>query len=104
MYARTPFVLPIAKLVPGVDMTYPAHVHDMGGAFWSGFTRTFQLGARVISSRPSLVETALRNSPARTMLAYTLKLPGLMEMAMFGRNHRPRWTFVGGWEAVMRFN
>jgi Methyltransferase domain len=104
MYARTPFVLPIARGIRGLDITYPAHVHDMGSLFWNGFTRTFGLDAYIVSSRPSLVETTLRNSPVRTALAYAMKFPALIELAVFGRNRPPLWSFVGGWEVVVRFN
>jgi 2-polyprenyl-3-methyl-5-hydroxy-6-metoxy-1,4-benzoquinol methylase len=104
LYARTPFVLPIARLIRGIDITYPAHVHDMGSAFWSGFTRTFELDACLVSSRPSLVETTMRYSPVRTALAHAMKLPAHIELALFGKGHHPLWSFVGGWEAVVRFN
>jgi 2-polyprenyl-3-methyl-5-hydroxy-6-metoxy-1,4-benzoquinol methylase len=103
MYARTPSVLPIARLITSIDITYPAHVHDMGSAFWNRFTRTFDLDAHLISSRPSLVETTLRSSPVRTALAHGLKLPALIELALFGRKRPPLWNFVGGWEVVVRF-
>jgi 2-polyprenyl-3-methyl-5-hydroxy-6-metoxy-1,4-benzoquinol methylase len=104
MYTRTPFLLPLASLVPGIDITYPAHVHDMGSTFWNGFTRTFGLDASVLSSRPSLVETTLLNSPIRTALAHALKLPAFIELMLFGQSRPPRWRLVGGWELVMRFN
>jgi 2-polyprenyl-3-methyl-5-hydroxy-6-metoxy-1,4-benzoquinol methylase len=104
MYARTPFILPIARIIPRIDITYPAHVHDMGSAFWSGFTRTFNLDAHIVSSRPSLVETTLRYSPIRTAIARALKFPAHLELALFGQNRQPLWKFVGGWEAVVRFN
>jgi 2-polyprenyl-3-methyl-5-hydroxy-6-metoxy-1,4-benzoquinol methylase len=104
MYARTPFVLPIARLIRGIDITYPAHVHDMGSAFWKRFTRTFDLDACLISSRPSLVETTIRYNLVRTGLAYALKLPAHIELALFGKGRIPLWNFVGGWQAVVRFN
>jgi hypothetical protein len=104
MYARTPFVLPIARIIPGIDITYPAHVHDMGSVFWNGFSRTFNLDAYMVSSRPSLVETTLRYSPVRTVLAHALKLPAHIEQSLVGKNRPLRWNFVGGWEAVVRFN
>lgn len=103
MYARTPFMLPLTRIIPGLDLTYPGHVHDMGSVFWHRFTRTFELDAEVILSRPSIVETSLRESPVRTALAHALKFPALAEQALFGRSHLPRWKFVGGWEAVIRF-
>jgi 2-polyprenyl-3-methyl-5-hydroxy-6-metoxy-1,4-benzoquinol methylase len=104
MYARTPFVLPLAKLLPVFDLTYPAHVHDMGGAFWNRFIGTFGLSAKLLSSRPSLVETTLRNDPSRTIVATVLKLPALLETSLFGVGRTPRWNFVGGWEVVVQFH
>lgn len=103
MYARTPYILPIARLLPAIDITYPAHVHDMGATFWQRFIETFRLSARLMSSRPSLVETTLREAPLRTVAAHLLKSPALAELKLLGRNRSPRWNLVGGWEAVLRF-
>jgi hypothetical protein len=104
MYARTPFVLPLAKLIPVVDIMYPGHVHDMGSAFWGRFVATFGLPARLVSSRPSLVETTFARAPARTIAAHLLKAPAVLEQAVLGRDHMPLWSFVGGWEAVIQFD
>jgi 2-polyprenyl-3-methyl-5-hydroxy-6-metoxy-1,4-benzoquinol methylase len=104
MYARTPSVLPLAQLIPVIDMTYPAHVHDMGSVFWGRFVATFGLAAKILSSRPSLVETTFARAPARTVIAQLLKAPAVLEQAMFGRNRPPLWGFVGGWEAVIQFD
>ena len=52
MYARTPFVLPLARIVPSIDITYPGHVHDMGSVFWGRFIETFGMkGARFCRGR-----------------------------------------------------
>ena len=104
MYARTPFVLPLARLLPMIDITYPAHVHDMGSAFWGRFAATFDLSARLLSSRPSLVETTFARAPLRTAAAYLLKAPAILEQTVLGRDHSPLWGFVGGWEAMIQFN
>jgi 2-polyprenyl-3-methyl-5-hydroxy-6-metoxy-1,4-benzoquinol methylase len=103
MYARTPFVLPLARIVPSIDITYPGHVHDMGSVFWGRFIETFGMKGALLSSRPSLVETTFARAPARTLLAHALKAPALIEQALLGHNRPPRWKLVGGWEAVMRF-
>jgi 2-polyprenyl-3-methyl-5-hydroxy-6-metoxy-1,4-benzoquinol methylase len=103
MYARTPFMLPLAKLIPNFNVTYPAHVHDMGSVFWNRFAKTFGLRARMVSSGPSLVETTLQESPVRTLAAHALKLPARIELALFGRNRAPRWSLVGGWEVILQF-
>ncbi|MBW0017780.1 MAG: methyltransferase domain-containing protein [Mycobacterium sp.] len=103
MYARTPYVLPLARIVRSIDITYPGHVHDMGSVFWGRFIETFGVKGTTLSSRPSLVETTFAHAPARTLVAHTLKSPALVEQALLGRSRRPRWGLVGGWEAVMRF-
>lgn len=103
MYVRTPFVLPLTRVIRSIDITYPGHVHDMGSAFWGRFIDTFEINATTRSSRPSIVETTFSGAPARTLLAYTLKAPALLEQSLLGRNRPPRWSLVGGWEAVIRF-
>jgi 2-polyprenyl-3-methyl-5-hydroxy-6-metoxy-1,4-benzoquinol methylase len=105
LYARTPFMIPLARLVRKFDLTYPAHVHDMGSSFWNRFVQTFSLRADLIASRPSLIETAFFEAPTRTMAAFIMKLPSHLELAL----RRPRpidpiWTLVGGWEVVLRFH
>jgi 2-polyprenyl-3-methyl-5-hydroxy-6-metoxy-1,4-benzoquinol methylase len=103
MYARTPYVVPLARLVPMLDTTYPAHVHDMGSGFWNRFADTFDLRARLLLSRPSLVETTLRDNPIRTVLAQALKFPALAELWLSKQTRVPRWKLVGGWEVVLHF-
>jgi len=103
MYARTPYVVPLARLIPTLDITYPAHVHDMGSGFWNRFADTFNLRAQLLLSRPSLVETTLYSSPIRTMLAQALKFPALAELWLSKQMRVPRWKLVGGWEAVLHF-
>jgi hypothetical protein len=101
-YARTPFVLPVAQIIPVVDITYPGHVH-MGSVFWGRFVEIFAMKARMLSSRPSLVETTFARAPARTPLTHALKAPAMSEQALHRRNRPPRWSLVGGWEEAMRF-
>jgi hypothetical protein len=80
-----------------VDFTYPAHVHDMGEAYWSRILRLlpppFQHYS-VVWSRPSIVETTLRKNPMRTVAAYVMKAP----WRILGN----RYQFVGGWEVLIR--
>jgi 2-polyprenyl-3-methyl-5-hydroxy-6-metoxy-1,4-benzoquinol methylase len=103
-YARTPFMVPLARLIRKSDLTYPAHVHDMGSSFWNRFVQTFGLRADLIVSRPSLIETAIFEAPARTIAALVMKLPAHLELALrHPRPIDPIWTLVGGWEVVLRF-
>lgn len=103
-YARTPWVLPIARFLPRIDTTFPAHVHDMGARFWNRLIETFGLPAELVASQPSIIETGLRQYPARALLALGLKLPARAELALFGNKGRtPLWPIVGGWEVALYF-
>jgi hypothetical protein len=104
LYARTPWWVPLMRVIPNVDMTFPAHVHDMGPAFWNRVNETYGVGLIPVASRPSLVETTLTESPLRTVMAYALKAPSLVEVAVRPTGWtRAWWKFVGGWEAVFAF-
>lgn len=103
-YARTPFMMPLARLIRNFDITYPAHVHDMGSSFWNRFVQTFDLQAELIISRPSLIETTFCDAPVRTVAAFLMKLPSHLELALRrARPTDPIWTLVGGWEVLLRF-
>lgn len=102
-YARTPFMVPLARFVGKLDLGYPAHVHDMGASFWNRFVQTFDLDAETIVSRPSLIETTFREAPVRTVAAFLMKLPSHLELAVRRPGPLdPVWTLVGGWEVVVR--
>jgi len=99
-YARTPNVASLFRVLQRlglpVDFTYPAHVHDMGEAYWSNvlslLPSEFQ-DYSVIWSRPSIVETTLRKNPMRTMVAHLMKFPW--------RILGSRYPFLGGWEVLI---
>jgi SAM-dependent methyltransferase len=99
-YARTPqvksFVLFAKALHFRWDFTFPAHVYDLGQGFWEKYFAQDCVADRfdVLSSRPSLVEASLCETPLRAVLAYFFKMPWYV----LGRN----WGFVGGWEIVGR--
>ncbi len=102
-YARTPYVVPFARLIRSLDFTYPGHVHDLGSAFWNRVSKTFGLNARFIISAPSLVETTFASHPVRTVLAAILKAPGRFEELLSKRSRPDRWwNFVGGWEIMLQ--
>jgi len=100
-YARTPCVASLFRILQRiglpVDFIYPAHVHDMGEAYWlsilSFLPPEFQHYS-MICSRPSIVETTLRRNTLRTMAAHMLKAP----WHILGS----RYPFVGGWEVLIR--
>ena len=103
-YARTPFMIPFARLLGKIDLTFPAHVHDMGSSFWNRFIQTFDLRAELLVSRPSIVETTFTEAPLRSVAAHLLKLPSYLELSV---RHPfpldPIWRLVGGWEIMLRF-
>jgi len=103
MYARTPYVLPFARLFRRLDVGYPAHVHDMGSAFWGKFIGTFRAPADLARSAPSFVETTFSQAPLRTALAHLLKCPAHLEVLFGGPGSVPLWKWVAGWETVIRF-
>jgi SAM-dependent methyltransferase len=100
-YARTPCIAPLFRVLQRMglplDFTYPAHVHDMGEAYWSnilGLLPSGFQGYSIICSQPSIVETTLRRNMIRTIAAHVMKSP----WRIFG-SHYP---FVGGWEVFIR--
>jgi len=105
-YARTPYELPLARLVPGYRLRWPRHVHDLGPRFFAGFLERFGSRGRVLRSAPSVVESDLASRPLRTLLAHCLKAPGHLEARLRGDRIARRgdvlWPFVGGWEVVLR--
>lgn len=99
-YARTPCVAPLLRIVQRMglsfDFTYPAHVHDMGEAYWSNILSLLPSGFQnysVVCAQPSIVETTVRRNMFRTVAAHVMKFP----WRIFG-SHYP---FVGGWEVFI---
>jgi len=101
-YARTPYILPIMKIVKNMDFTYPGHVHDMGPEFWNRLTETFSLEAEILVSQPSIVETEFSKAPCRTLVSYLLKFPAFVELAFNKTKKEPLWKYVGGWEVMLK--
>jgi hypothetical protein len=99
LYARTPWMAPLIRALRpfglSIDLTYPGHVHDLGGRFWAQAHRLPGMPAdvRVVHSATSFVETGFREAPVRTLAAHLLKLPS--------RLLGVHWPWVGGWEAVL---
>jgi hypothetical protein len=100
--ARTPWAVPLKRLVRKLDITYPYHVHDMGGGFWNRIARTFELRGKVLISGPSPLETSWSEHPMRALAATLLKAPARTERILLGHAKRkdPIWKFVGGWEML----
>lgn len=98
IYIRTPYMLPIIKLLKSIginlDFTFPAHLYDMGSEYWKWFSIRYDLD--VIVSKPSKVETSFKKNFFRTFSAYSLKFPWYIL--------RSKYSYVGGWEVVYRVN
>jgi 2-polyprenyl-3-methyl-5-hydroxy-6-metoxy-1,4-benzoquinol methylase len=102
-YARTPYAIPLTRLLPRLDLTYPAHVHDLGSPFWNRVAETFGWPVRVVASRPSLVAGTLTGDPLRAVAALALKWPAHVESFFSPRARMGRlWHLAGGWEVVLR--
>jgi hypothetical protein len=103
-YARTPWVLPLASVVRNFDITFPAHVHDLGNDFWSRVPEVFGLRPRHYRSATSPVETSFEGSFMRTLAAHLLKFPSRVEHAVSPVSRKNRiWKLVGGWEVICQF-
>ena len=102
LYARTPYMTPVLTLANmlGIRLPFgfPAHIHDLGPAFWNRCLTMLGLDTThtLIRSQPSIIETNLKDYPVRTILAWCLKQPG----RLLGH----RWPLVGGWEVWIRRN
>ncbi len=99
-YARTPFMTPFGRRVP-IDLTYPAHVHDLGAAFWAWLANNAGVPIRVLEHAPSLVETVIETHPLRTIAAHVMKTPARL-LAAAGLP--AIWPFYGGWQVIWRID
>jgi hypothetical protein len=100
LYGRTPYALPLTRILPRIDIGFPYHVHDMGLDYCLQFPRIYSLDADVTASGPSIVESNFLTHPLRTVVAHLLKAPCYAEMLV---HKKPWWRLVGGWEAFLRF-
>ncbi len=106
LYGRTPYEAPLAKVLPGYSIRWPRHIHDLGPEFWEGLTTQFANQCQLLKSQPSLVETSLAQQPLRTLAAYVLKFPAVIEAKIRQTLKIPTcmWRWVGGWEAYLLVN
>ncbi|MDD5482459.1 MAG: class I SAM-dependent methyltransferase [Kiritimatiellae bacterium] len=100
LYARTPYMVPLIApagiLGLRIPFGFPAHLHDLGPAFWRRCLAILGLEAThaLVRSQPSIIETSLRDYPARTIMAWCLKQPRRIMGGL--------WPLVGGWEVWIR--
>jgi SAM-dependent methyltransferase len=94
-YVGTPYARPFLRV--GVDLCYPAHVHDLGDKFWGHLPISLTLPLKLTHSRPSICETTLRTAFGRTIIASALKTPARIECLW---TRHPMFKLYGGWEAA----
>lgn len=99
LYLRTPYMVPLsrflAKIGVKLDLTYPAHLHDLGQNFWGvGFPKLYDDSYyRMLISRPSIVKTSFKAHFLKSLVAYAMKAPWYLWS---------RWRLVGGWEVIIK--
>jgi hypothetical protein len=98
-YARTPWTAPLARLLPGADPSFPAHLHDLGALFWDRIVALLAVRLVVVRSQPSIRQHAFRRKPVAAIAATVLKSIGHLQSR--GAAPRWRWPFVGGWEVLL---
>jgi hypothetical protein len=104
MYVRTNYILPIKKIVPLVDFTFPAHLHDIGPDFWKAFQEIERGRYSILKSETPISELDFRTFPLRWIFGSLLKLPSRVERKLFPKASRVLWKFVGSWEVVISKN
>jgi ubiquinone/menaquinone biosynthesis C-methylase UbiE len=93
IYFRTPYMIPFKKLLGKFqDMTYPAHIYDIGYDFYEFIASEYCV--KTLYLGPSVIETTLSENLLRTLLSFFFKLP----YNILGR----KWKFVGGVEFVAK--
>lgn len=103
-YARTPYIEPFLKLSKKIEMTYPAHLHDLGDSFWNRVVDTYHLKAKILISRPSIVETGFNQNFLHALASHLFKLPGHIESKIFKSKKDMFYKYTGGWEIFLRSN
>jgi hypothetical protein len=105
-YSRTPWALPLRWISKNLDITYPFHVHDMGGGFWNRIIETFAVNGQIVTSGPSPPETSFLANPVRTIGALVFKTPARLEKMFTNPTERrdPTWNVVGGWEVLLQLD
>jgi SAM-dependent methyltransferase len=101
-YARTPWMAPLARLTGRIDLSFPGHVHDLGAPFWDAAVSRMPVALGVVASRPSIIENAMSDHPARAALAWVLKAPAHAQRRLGLNRWMPTWPLVGGWEVAWR--
>ena len=103
LYARTPWHTPLARLLPFTDLSFPAHLHDLGAPFWNRIATALGLPVVVLESRPSVRQAGFARQPLRALAAAAAKAPGRLESLLSPASRADRWwPYVGGWEVLLQ--
>jgi hypothetical protein len=93
------------ELLRDYDLQFPMHVHDLGPEFWRKLCSDILPGVTLLVSQPSIVKTAFRENPFRTIAAWLFKLPAYLQTRIPAMRNKPLfWRWVGGWEVVIERN
>lgn len=79
LFIRTPWELPLTRVLPRYRLLWPQHLHDMWPEYFERFLATYGLRGELIHSTPFVVESSFRQRPLRTAAAHLLKAPAWME-------------------------
>jgi hypothetical protein len=101
MYVRTNYIQPIRRLIPFLDVAFPAHLHDIGAEFWYKFANLERNRYKVIRTETPISELDFRGFPLRWLIVTLLKLPSRLESRLFPFKLKRYWKFVGSWEVVV---
>jgi len=101
-YARTPYRLPLQRLLGGLSMYFPMHVHDLGPSFWNRVPDRYRVALEIVASRPAIVEARLSGRHVEAVIATLLKLPARIERWARRNPKDFMWNLVGGWEVLFR--
>ena len=103
-YARTPWDVPVGKIIPSHKLRWPRHLFDLGADFWKNFLRN-RPEVKILWFRPSIIETSPKNF-IRYSLSFILKSFTSIELwikSIFNRsNNVPLFKIVGGWEVLIK--
>ncbi|MET1414192.1 class I SAM-dependent methyltransferase [Roseibium sp. HPY-6] len=100
LYVRTPYIVPLKRIVPAIDFSFPAHMHDLGVDFWNRVPDVFCEKLGIVHSSPSIVEIDWRTNWYRYLIAASMKLPANIEFFFHKRKKFAIWPYVGGWETM----
>ncbi len=95
-FTTTPYVSPIIRILPILKFGYPGVLYDIGAEFWHSLFRE-RKNFKILSSRPSMVESSYKGSFFRTLIGTVLKIPALIEIH-FKKDGNILWPYYGGWE------